>query len=132
MKTGRRTFLKGVGGATAAALAMSRESAEAAAVQRPLLGSRQLLELEGEIVGALVSAEGGGASARVSGSLDSNFVVRKDVVGVSYEAIGLEVGLGMSPGFYDWIRGFLDRDFRRRNGAVIAAEFRRWMVSPSR
>ena len=78
MKTGRRSFLMGVGGATAAALAVRGKAAEAGLVQRPTLGSRQVLELDGEIVGAPQSAEGGGASAVVSEFLDSAFVVRKD------------------------------------------------------
>ena len=36
---------------------------------------------------------------------------------------GLEVGLGMSSAFYDWVRGFFERDFQRKNGAIIAADF---------
>jgi hypothetical protein len=42
---------------------------------------------------------------------------------VTYDPIGLEVGLGMSSAFYDWVRGFFERDFQRKNGAIIAADF---------
>jgi hypothetical protein len=123
MKTGRRSFLKGVGGATAAAFAVGGKGAEAGLVQRPTLGSRQVLELDGEIVGAPQSSEGGGASAIVNGSLDSALVVRKDVTGVTYDPISVGVGLGMGPAFFDWVRGFFERDFQRRNGAIISADF---------
>lgn len=125
MKTGRRSFLKGVGGATAAALALPREGAEAGVppAPRPIVGSRQVLELDGQIVGAPHSAEGGGASANILETLDSGLVVRKDVAGVHYEALSLEVGLGMSPEFYKWVGAFANRDFTRKNGALILADF---------
>jgi hypothetical protein len=126
MKTGRRSFLKGVSGATAAALALTGERGESAALPpgpRPFGPSRSLLELEGQIVGAPHSAEGGGASAVVSGFLDSDFVLRKDVVGIEYQALALEVGPSMSSTFYDWVRAFFERNFQRKNGAVIAADY---------
>jgi hypothetical protein len=123
MKTGRRGFLKGVGGATAAALAMTEERAVAAAAPRPVIGARQILELDGVIVGAPRSAEGGGASAVLVQYLDPGFVQRKDVAGIDYEALRLEAGIGMSAAFFDWVRSFFDRELLRKDGALIIADF---------
>jgi hypothetical protein len=124
MKTGRRSFLKGVGGATAAAFALRGERVAAAVPPpNPGFGSRQVLELEGQIVGVPQSAEGGGASAVVKRFLDSGLVVRKDVVDIHYEALRLEVGPGMSKSFNDWVSDFFDRDFQSKNGAVVTANY---------
>ncbi len=122
MNTGRRTFLKGVGGGAAAALAIGGESAQAAAA-RPLAASRKILELEREIVGALPSAEGGGASAELATFVDAGLVERKDVVGIHYEPIVLQAGLGFAPEFYNWVSGFFTPDFKMQSGAVVSANF---------
>lgn len=122
MVTGRRSFLK-VGGATAAALALEGGKKTAAAAPRPVLGARQVLELDGQAVGAPHSASGGGAVATVGEFLDSEFVVRKQPTNIRYDPLQLEVGSGMSAPFFDWVASFFDRSLQRKTGALVTTDF---------
>src|SRR5258708_5658924 len=124
MDSNRRSFLKKAGAAavavSAAPLGLGVASAAEAAETRPIGRSpfrdvqaarpfgagKFALELDGVIVGVLDDADGGrpfGDVIEVRNGGDP--IARKHIAGVKYEDITLTTGFGMSPAFYDWIKG---------------------------
>lgn len=107
----------------AAALAVAWPSPAPAAVAvdpRSLATSRPILELDGAMIGFLKSAEGGNAfSDVVTEPAGPNLVAKKHLAGVKYEDISLNVGTGMGPSLYQWIKDTLARKPPRKNGAVV-------------
>lgn len=83
-----------------------------------------MLSLEQEDMGFLRSADGGGITTDVQ---TYQYGFRQDIwrqVGrTKYGEITLQVGMGLSPDFYQWISGFFDRTIIRKNGAIVAADF---------
>jgi phage tail-like protein len=66
---------------------------------------------------------GGSATADVvTEKIGIDHLARKHLAGVKYEDIVVEVGTGMSKGFYEWIKGAWDGTFVRKDGAVILAD----------
>lgn len=88
-------------------------------------GLRFGLELDGQFVGWIGSAEGGNAFADVvTEDADGDTLQKKHIANVKYEDITINMDIGMGKPLYDWIKSSLDRQHERKNGAIIAADFR--------
>lgn len=75
-------------------------------------------------VGLFKSIEGGGIKADVMTYQDGGEYRRWRSLGKQkYEDIKLQVGMSMSPPFYQWIEAFFDGKGVRKNGAIVAADF---------
>lgn len=140
MNNDRRTFLKQVGGVTAAvATAEALASQTTASAQdsgnlvvggAATVGSRAFgagkyaIELDGVFAGWLFSAEGGHATSDVVvEKVGEDHIQKKHLAGVKYEDISVTCGTGMSKGFYEWIKASFDLKPERKNGAIVAADF---------
>ncbi len=95
-------------------------SAVVAADPRSLAAGKPILELDGAAIGFPKSAEGGNAYADVvTEAAGPNLVAKKHLAGVKYEDISLNVGTGMGPSLYQWIKDTLARKPTRKNGALV-------------
>jgi phage tail-like protein len=109
--------IEAVRGATGSAPAA--EAAEA-----PFTAGRFVLDLDGEMAGHLVSAEGGHASAEVVEQAPGpSCLTQKNLGRTKYEDISLAVGTGMSESFYEWVQSFIQCQSDHRSGAILAADF---------
>lgn len=50
-------------------------------------------------------------------------IQKKHIVGIIYEPITFEVGMGMSAGFYEWIRAAFDMGYVTKSGEIHACDF---------
>jgi len=81
------------------------------------------VEIGGEFTGVARSAKGGiieGEVAVEEQQLGPTVLQKKHLSSIGYESFTVEIGMGMSPPFYDWITASLDRTFPTRSGQVIA------------
>jgi phage tail-like protein len=75
-------------------------------------------------VGLFKSIEGGGIKADVMTYQHGGEYRRWRSLGKQkYEDIKVQVGMSMSPPFYDWIKTFFAGEGQRKNGAIVAADF---------
>lgn len=82
------------------------------------------LELDGVIVGWLVSGEGGHAYADVvTEQSGPDYLVKKHIGNVKYEDITIKVSTGMSKAFYNWLADFMTGRSPRKSGSIIATDF---------
>jgi len=86
-------------------------------------GGRWALEVEGTIVGAVVSAEGGDISAPVirDGPTADAFV-HKRLGPPHFESITVQVGLGLAKSFYQWIADAWAGKALAHDGAVLSLD----------
>ena len=85
---------------------------------------RVAVELGGTSAGMVTSAEGGTASADVvTEKLGPGGIVRKHLAGVKYDDITITCGTGMTSAFYAWIADTLNRNYSRKDGAIVAGDF---------
>jgi phage tail-like protein len=76
-------------------------------------------------VGLLRSIEGGGVSAEVlSYQYGDNYDIWRQMGKPKYEDIKLQVGMSMSSDFYKWIYEFVSGKGTRKDGAIVAADFK--------
>jgi len=137
--TSRRRFLGTAAGATGVALAAAAWTPAQAAAAIPDQGPRQpnpisgrsfvsgnfSLALDGTNVGVLKSVDGGGATAEViSEAVGEDRYSHKHLGNVKYEEFSMQLGFGMNKAVYDWIAASWTRNFTRKNGAVVAADFK--------
>jgi tail tube protein gp19 len=88
------------------------------------------LNLDGAKAGFLKSVEGGSATSDVVVEKPAaDGVAHKHLAGVKYEDITMQIGFGMSKPLYDWIAASWTRNFMRKDGSVVAADFRFRAVS---
>src|SRR5687767_15326962 len=114
----------GVTGAAIATGAWKSRSAGAAAAVRSYSAGYFHLELEGVECGFLGSVEGGNAVGEVVGEAGSGtYFQKKHIGGVRYEQFVVQVGSGLGPPVYDWIRQTLEGAYARKDGAIVAADF---------
>lgn len=95
-----------------------------AAVNGGVQSGAQVLELDGVSVGSVQSFTGGDARGDVVievVGLDG--IAHKHLGGVVYEDISITCGAGMATSFYDWLQQTLDRNFSRKNGAIVTYDF---------
>jgi hypothetical protein len=50
-------------------------------------------------------------------------VRKKHIASISYEDITVDVGMGMAPGFYEWIQAAFDSEHISKNGEIHACDF---------
>lgn len=83
------------------------------------------LELDGKRdVGLFKSIEGGGVKADVMTYQNgANYERWRSLGKQKYEDIKLQVGMSMSPPFYQWLEAFFTGEGTRKNGAIVAADF---------
>jgi hypothetical protein len=84
------------------------------------------LEIDGQFAGWVQSVAGGHAiSDRVAlNKVAPNKVAPVETLpGVKYADITVNCGTGMSKNFYDWIKASFDKQFSRKSGAVITADY---------
>ena len=128
-ESSRRNFLLGAAGLTGVAAAATVWPATAAGAApsdgRSYTAGRFAFILDGEqLSGYPLDAEGGEAYADVLVDPPGpDGVARKRPGRVKYGDITLKTGIGMSKGFYEWVKSAFDGKYERRNGAVIAANF---------
>ncbi|MDO8751617.1 MAG: phage tail protein [Dehalococcoidia bacterium] len=85
---------------------------------------RYALELDGQFAGWLNSAEGGNATADVINEpAGPDYIVRKHIGQPQYEDIIIQVSAGMSEAFYKWIDASFNKNYSRKDGAIVAADF---------
>jgi hypothetical protein len=78
------------------------------------------LELDGVMVGPLISSEGGMPTADVvNEKLGADHVMRKHIAGLKYGDITVTFSGGMTKPLYQWIHDTLTGKFIRKNGAII-------------
>jgi phage tail-like protein len=91
---------------------------------RAYVASHFALELEKDAIGFVKSVEGGNLKADVlTYQMGHSQAVWRQMGAPKYDDITVQVGMGMSPKFYDWINGFFNRTVVRKSGAIIGADF---------
>jgi len=95
------------------------------AKRRSTVSSNFLLNLDGALCGFVKSVDGGGIAAEVihEPSGPSHFV-KKHIGPLKYEDFTLQIGLSMAKAVYDWIAASWAGNTMRKNGAIIAADYR--------
>jgi hypothetical protein len=136
--TSRRKFLGTAVGATGVALAgAALKPAQAAAatpdtgpatrnpITRGYTAGSFALDLDGVFAGFLKSVDGGGVVGDVITVAvgDSRFT-HKHIGNVKYEDFAMQIGFGMTKAVYDWIGASWTSGYVRKNGAVVAADFK--------
>jgi phage tail-like protein len=92
--------------------------------QRAYVSGNFGLELDGKPSGWLISAEGGMPTTEVvTEKLGPDHLLHKHISGLKYEDVTLTFGTGMSSGFWNWIQSSFDRNYLRKNGAIVAADY---------
>ncbi|HLN64027.1 MAG TPA: phage tail protein [Symbiobacteriaceae bacterium] len=100
--------------------AAPRESMALAANERGNASGKFALELDGVIVGFVQEVDGGHAVADVvTEKLGGDWLVRKHIGNVKYEAIALKIDASLARPFYDWIKASLDGKHERKSGSII-------------
>ncbi len=124
----RREFLKltGFGTAGVGALGLFKPAAAGPIAQdkRSYVAGKFALELDNQVVGWVYSAAGGNATADVvNEKLGPDHIVKKHLGHVKYQPIVIQCGTGMSKPFYQWLKASFDRNYQRKNGAIVACDF---------
>jgi len=85
--------------------------------------AQYVLELDGAMAGHLFSAEGGNLYGEVvNEKIGTDRIQRKYVARPKYEDLTIICGAGMNPELYDWIKGSLNGNGSRKNGAVVMVD----------
>jgi len=93
--------------------------------RRGYTAGKYALEIDGQFAGWVESVAGGRAISVVAA--ESNLVggnfQRKHIANLKYEDITVNCGTGMSKNFYDWIKSSSDKQYVRKSGAVVTADY---------
>jgi phage tail-like protein len=93
-------------------------------IQRGYVAGNFGLEMDGKPSGWLYSAEGGMPNTEVvMEKLGPDHELHKHISGLKYEDLTITFGTGMSSNFWKWIQASFDRDYTRKNGAIVAADY---------
>jgi hypothetical protein len=82
-------------------------------------GDQCALELDGVFVGWLTGAAGGNAIGDVVQDKETGL---KHIGNVKYEDFSVQLGLNMSPVFWEWITATMNRKYERKNGALVITD----------
>jgi T4-like virus tail tube protein gp19 len=92
--------------------------------ERSYTAGRFALELDGQIAGYIKSVAGGNIKGEVAvHQLGPNNLQKKHLATIVHEPFTVEVGMGMTRGFYDWIQASFDKRHKAMSGEVVAANF---------
>lgn len=136
--TSRRRFLGTAAGATGVALAsVAWRGGEAAAAVPPdataatraevrsYVAGNYALVLDGVSAGFVKSVEGGSAVADViEEAAGPDGFTSKHIGQVKYEDFRMQIGFSMSKAVYDWISASWQMNYTRKNGAVVALDYK--------
>jgi phage tail-like protein len=93
--------------------------------QRAYVASHFALDLDGMgVLGFLRSFDGGGVKTDIMSYQHGAMIDAWRQVGrLKYDDMTIQVGMGMSDKFYDWMSSFFTRDIQRKDGAIVIADF---------
>jgi len=92
--------------------------------QRGYVAGNFALEMDGWPAGWLQSFEGGMPNTEVvMEKIGPDHLLHKHISTIKYDDLTLTFGAGMSRHFWDWIQRSFDRNYKREDGAVIAANY---------
>jgi phage tail-like protein len=116
--------ITGIAGVALVAAASIASAGPLGPNSRAYVAGKYMLDLDGINAGWLKSIEGGHATADVVNEpAGPNAVVKKHIGTPKYEDFTMQMGMGMSPEFYEWVTEFFEGQAPRKDGAVIAASF---------
>jgi phage tail-like protein len=139
--TSRRRFLGTAAGATGVALgaaalgggraaaAVAAQTAAPANAAPAAIGPRAYsaghfaLELDQALAGFLKNIDGGGVKADVIELQSGTGESFKHIANIKYEDIAIDIGFSLGKPMYDWITASWNKQFVRKNGAIVAADF---------
>jgi hypothetical protein len=91
---------------------------------RSYTAGRFALDIDGQIAGFIKSVKGGFTKGNVAvHNLGPDNIQKKHLATISHEPFTVEVGMGMTKGFYDWIQASFDKGHVTKSGQMIAADF---------
>ena len=92
--------------------------------KRTYAAGRFALFTDGEALGFVKSVSGGNIKGEVAThNMGPDNVVKKHLATIKHEDITVEVGMGMSKNFYEWIRQSFDKSHMTKSGEIVAADF---------
>ena len=97
---------------------------------RSYVSGNFFLNLAGVKTGFLKSFDGGGISAEVINEpVGATYYTKKHIGQPKYEDINLQVGFSMSKAIYDWIAASWMMNYQRKNGSIVACDYKLDAVS---
>jgi hypothetical protein len=94
------------------------------AQNRSYTAGRFAVDLDGQLAGYVKSVSGGNIKGEVAvHQLGPENVQKKHLATIVHEPFTVEVGMGMSRGFYEWIQASFDKGHTTKSGEMIAADF---------
>ena len=91
---------------------------------RSFTAGRFALDVDGMVAGFVKSVSGGIIKGEVAvHQLGPDNIQKKHLATISYDPFTVEVGMGMSKMFYEWIRASFDKGYVTKSGEMIAADF---------
>ena len=92
---------------------------------RSYVAGNFFLNLDGVKTGFLKSVDGGGILGDVvSESSGASYYTKKHIGNVKYEDINIQIGFSMTKAIYDWIAASWMMNYQRKNGAVVACDYK--------
>lgn len=92
--------------------------------KRTYAAGRFALFTDGEALGFVKSVSGGNIVGQVAThNMGPDNIVKKHLATIQHQDISVEVGMGMSKNFYEWIRQSFDKAHITKSGEVVAADF---------
>jgi phage tail-like protein len=92
---------------------------------RNFVTGNYFLELDGVKTGFLKSIEGGTATAEVVKEASGAAYFEKKHLGpLKYEDISMQLGFSMTKAVYDWIAACWQMNYQRKNGRIVACDFK--------
>jgi hypothetical protein len=109
-------------GASEAAAATSSTVFVEGAFDPRFAGDLFSIEMNGGNAGWVKGVSGGEAYADVvTEKLGSDHIVHKHLAGVKYEDVSVDCQIGMSKGFYEWVKASFDKSPLRVTGSVVGS-----------
>jgi hypothetical protein len=108
------------GAASSAAAASSDTTFVEGAFDPRFAGDLFSIELDGASAGWIKGVSGGIPSADiVIEKIGADHIAKKHIANVKYEDISVNCSIGMSKGFYEWVKASFDKAAVHRNGSVV-------------
>lgn len=91
---------------------------------RSYTAGRFAVNIDGGVAGYVKSVSGGNIKGEVAvHQLSPDNVQKKHLATITHEPFTVEVGMGMTRGFYSWIEASFNKGCITKNGEMIAADF---------
>jgi hypothetical protein len=80
------------------------------------------IDLGGQAAGIIQSLEGGQVKAdKAETKMGGDFITRKTIVGITWDAVTLKLGISQSKPIHEWIKATLNADYAFKDGVITAA-----------